>query len=949
MEPSRAPKSSPFLENSTSRRFPTTPFLISLAFLLLTTSATSAPTINSFNFLEFYAEHCNNVVPESPITGTLINNASFFEDKIKILNFDVAYFTGGSQIIPKKRDSDSAPSVLSFKPKKFDLQQTVNPYVVSLRGSLKFRFPARFDWSNVTRDRRNSKRIRYRPPRTPVRSRYLLFELYGFWSMNTGKLCMVGSGSGNSGLSSLNAAFKANYPVGISDFSGLINGVLESLDFQDSYFEQVSILGIPHFGEYKYTLVDKENVDVGFSGTYDSVGGRENLPIESVDRSMCLNEMYRHARILELEYGSDCSGDNGGKCNPLSGSSGVLPKIMTIQGIRCDHERGREARVLIGFSDSAVVNVYGPYGSERVFDPYTTLIGEGVWDEKRNRLFVVACRVLNFNDSSANATVGDCSIQLTLRFPRTLTIRDQSVVVGQIYSNKTVNDTSYFPGIGFHGSEFRTRRLRGLAYEYTMLDKVHKSCAEKKSMKGKGKTYPHGYSSDMRFDMLVRNGKGHVAQGFSTPLFVGYQLFEPYPMTNNYSGHLNISYKMLFTGMLPSNDSGTISAEGTYDDENGVLCMIGCRHLISRMGNSMKNDSTDCEILVNVQFSPLNGKGHGNIKGTIESVRKNSDPLHFEKLEISSNSIYRHQAAESIWRMDMEITMVLISSTLACILVGLQLYHVKRHPDVLTFISFMMLLVLTLGHMIPLLLNFEALFLSNRNQQNVFLESGGWLEVNEVAVRVVKMVAFLLIFRLLQLTWSARPSDGSNKNVWISEKRVLYLSLPMYIVGGLIAWYVHHWKNTSRSPHLLQGHKVYQQHYPWTDLKSYAGLVLDGFLLPQIMFNLFLNSSEKALAPSFYAGTTVIRLLPHAYDLYRAHSSTWYLDLSYLYANHTYDFYSTAWDIIIPLCGLLFAILIYLQQQFGGRCFLPKRFRGGPAYEKVPIVSNEELQEITTH
>jgi hypothetical protein len=367
------------------------------------------------------------------------------------------------------------------------------------------------------------------------------------------------------------------------------------------------------------------------------------------------------------------------------------------------------------------------------------------------------------------------------------------------------------------------------------------------------------------------------------------------------------------------------------------------------MGNSMKNDSTDCEILVNVQFSPLNGKGHGNIKGTIESVRKNSDPLHFEKLEISSNSIYRHQAAESIWRMDMEITMVLISSTLACILVGLQLYHVKRHPDVLTFISFMMLLVLTLGHMIPLLLNFEALFLSNRNQQNVFLESGGWLEVNEVAVRVVKMVAFLLIFRLLQLTWSARPSDGSNKNVWISEKRVLYLSLPMYIVGGLIAWYVHHWKNTSRSPHLLQGHKVYQQHYPWTDLKSYAGLVLDGFLLPQIMFNLFLNSSEKALAPSFYAGTTVIRLLPHAYDLYRAHSSTWYLDLSYLYANHTYDFYSTAWDIIIPLCGLLFAILIYLQQQFGGRCFLPKRFRGGPAYEKVPIVSNEELQEITTH
>ncbi|KAG5234963.1 hypothetical protein OIU78_024674 [Salix suchowensis] len=949
MEPSRAPKSSPFLKKSISHSFPIAPFLISLTFLLFSNSATSAPTtIKLSNFLEYYAKHCNNVVAESPITGTLINNASFYEDKIKILNFVVAYFTGGSQIIPAKRDSDSAPNVLSFKPKRFGLQQTENPFVVSLQGSLRFRFPVRFDGSNVTRDRRNPKKIRYRPPRIPVRSRYLLFELYGFWSMNTGKLCMVGSGSGDSGVSSLNAVLKANYPVGFSDFSGLINGVLESLDFQGSfgYFEQVSILAIPHFGAYKYTLVDKENVDVGFSGTYDSVGERESLPIESVDRSMCLNEMYRHTRILELEYGSGCSDDNGGKCNPLSGSSGALPKIVTIQGIRCDHEHGREARVLVGFSNSSFVNVYGP---ERIFDPYTTLLGEGVWDEKRNRLFVVACRVLTFNDSLANATVGDCSIQLTLWFPRTLTIRDQSVLVGQIYTNKTVHDTSYFPGIGFHGSEFRIRRLPGLAYEYTMLDKVHKSCAEKKSMKGKGKTYPYGYSSDMRFDMLVRNGKGHIAQGTSTPLFVGYQLFEQYPMTNNYSGHLNISYKMVFTGMLPSNESGTISAEGTYDDENGVLCMIGCRHLISRMGNSMKNDSTDCEILVNVQFSPLNGKGQGNIKGTIESIRKNSDPLHFEKLEISSNSIYRHQAVESIWRMDMEITMVLISNTLACILMGLQLYHVKRHPDVLPFISFVMLLVLTLGHMIPLLLNFEALFLSNRNQQNVFLESGGWLEVNEVAVRVVKMAAFLLIFRLLQLTWSARKSDEIHKSLWISEKRVLYLSLPIYIVGGLIAWYVHHWKNTSRSPHLLQGRKVYQQHYPWTDLKSYAGLVLDGFLLPQIIFNFFLNSSENALAPSFFAGTTVIRLLPHAYDLYRAHSSSWYLDLSYLYANHTYDFYSTAWDIVIPLCGLLFATLIYLQQQFGGNCFLPKRFRGGPAYEKVPIVSNEELQEITSH
>ncbi|CAI0441424.1 unnamed protein product [Linum tenue] len=90
-------------------------------------------------------------------------------------------------------------------------------------------------------------------------------------------------------------------------------------------------------------------------------------------------------------------------------------------------------------------------------------------------------------------------------------------------------------------------------------------------------------------------------------------------------------------------------------------------------------------------------------------------------------------------------------------------------------------------------------------------------------------------------------------------------------------------------------------------------------------------------------GTTIVRLLPHAYDLYRAHSSSWYLDLSYIYANHRQDFYSTSWNIIIPIGGLLFAAIIYSQQRFGGRCILPKRFRASSGYEKVPTINSEEM------
>lgn len=62
----------------------------------------------------------------------------------------------------------------------------------------------------------------------------------------------------------------------------------------------------------------------------------------------------------------------------------------------------------------------------------------------------------------------------------------------------------------------------------------------------------------------------------------------------------------------------------------------------------------------------------------------------------------------------------------------------------------------------------------------------------------------------------------------------------------------------------------------WTkgnlDLKSYAGVVLDGFLLPQILFNIFWDSTENVLSHLFYIGTTFFHLLPHACYLYKAYN-----------------------------------------------------------------------------
>ena len=76
--------------------------------------------------------------------------------------------------------------------------------------------------------------------------------------------------------------------------------------------------------------------------------------------------------------------------------------------------------------------------------------------------------------------------------------------------------------------------------------------------------------------------------------------------------------------------------------------------------NSTTNGSLGCETRIKVQFPPLHAEQAEIAKGAIESRRSQSDPLYFESLQLSSNLITTTQAKESIWKMKLEITMVVI-------------------------------------------------------------------------------------------------------------------------------------------------------------------------------------------------------------------------------------------------------------------------------------------------
>ena len=920
-------------------------FLLSILFSLLTFF--SFNLVPSFASPPSYKEHCSSTVPDSTPTTRLNHNAFPLGDH------HTGFYTGGDSII----DVGASWNRFSFHLSKRRTHATQTPNLFKLEGTVSFRSSNMFsDGSYYGGQRR-------------YRKGYVSFKLEGFWHEPSGKVCMVGIGSGYSKQGDslhVNAVFKLNDVFNESNITSLVSGSLENLSSEkgDNYFEPISVLMLPN-EKYNYTMDSVEVVNEFSDGSDPEQGLALNLD----SLSFCKFPLSWELRGLQLEYSHEC---HASKNCSISGSSGKLPSLMSLTSMGCSlTTKKHRLRVLVEFQDVSY------FAINKSFDPKTMLVGEGWWDEKNNMLCVVACHIMGKSSASLAGThVGDCSVRLRLRFPSIWSIKNTSSIVGQIWSNKSASDSGYFKMATFRNDEDLGVGVHGLKYEFSQLERVNKSCpSPKHKPNDKGKRYPEAYSYNMRFDMSLKESMKRVAWGYSQPIAIDDEISEfaqyrssgfiqsfsdevpdgtTFDTNNGTSNLFNMSYKISLSVLSLSKSADKysvfnlssgrvkITAEGVYDAAAGTLCMVGCRDLIPKNETPVAH-SADCEILLNIQFPPLDSSSY--IKGSIESRRKKSDPLYFNPLDLSAVSFYREAARRNIWRTDMEVIMALISTTLACVFVGLQLYKVKREPNVLPFISLIMMSILTLGHMVPLVLNFEALLSQNPNNK-MWVFNNAWLEVNEISVRLVTMVAFLLQFRLLYLTWSARKSGESKNGQWSAERNSAYVTLVLYAAGLLVAFLLKLMKKGDKDSVYIP---VYNQPSSWENIKSYGGLVLDGFLLPQIILNLFSNMRDNVLSCSFYFGTTFVRLLPHAYDLYRTRRDAPLDNGLYYYADPSEDFYSTAWDIAIPLGGIIFAIIIYLQQRFGAHYILPQRFKVSKVYEKVPVVTDSETELETTN
>ncbi|XP_050371519.1 uncharacterized protein LOC126789413 [Argentina anserina] len=394
-----------------------------------------------------------------------------------------------------------------------------------------------------------------------------LFSLNGHYSDSVSKLCMVGGGS-------VGVVLKLKYPKNSSIFDSLVTGTLEFVsgenDTDVSSLGLISILGLSQKSGYQPTFIDSL---VG-SDRGESLG-MDSLSLEQLGgsiQSVCKLIGGFRVENYELEYES-------GYGNLVGGDVGYV-STMLVSETWCEDGK---MQMLLRFLNSSVSEGYS-----FPLEPRTTLIAEGEWVDKENRMLVVACRILNFTESLTNAVVGDCSTRLDFTFPARLSLRNRARIVGHIWSNRTVGD------IGFHTLSEQSTGVVVFMYEFTEYDTVKKLC-DVKTRGGKGKKYPDEHSAEMNLHMVVRNGTGQTGGAHLFPLFVD----------GDQSSVVNMSYELIFrftdgfnffdkgssdSTRVSAEGSTRVSAEGIYNRDNGYLCMIACRHAFSKDQELMEND-----------------------------------------------------------------------------------------------------------------------------------------------------------------------------------------------------------------------------------------------------------------------------------------------------------------------------------------------------------------------
>ncbi|KAK3161566.1 hypothetical protein QOZ80_1BG0078720 [Eleusine coracana subsp. coracana] len=787
------------------------------------------------------------------------------------------------------------------------------------------------------------------------------FSLDGYYSNSTsGELCMTGAGSysedDDGTIQSLpNVVLKLRLPNPPSLTDPFVSGSV-----QGAGFKAISLVAYGESDSYRY----------GKPASCASISSRPSLSHARDAFHAIGGANFSCARLKKHLVSSFKLRYSSGDASPPVLSWLHEPR-MHVSQMRCTADgEGALVRAYVSFSNDTETRRRRRLARRPNFtvkEEAVISIAEGRWDSGRNVLCLRACRVARSESEPTSLAVRpqECGIGMSFWFPGVWTIHDRSAVVGMLWNSSQAAGGAVSASsidLSVHTSNFSD-----VEYTYTMVDKAKGqyllsdlSKSNTKKTKGWFISANHTYR-DFEFRYHDSDYTRHL-HGHAIPVAIGSVMVygdrlaadDSFSLQhavvnkdNDKDELLKVSYEIRHSvppagWVRPTNTSSyavsleqhLIMAEGVYDPKTGVLCMIGCREL---------NSSTDCEMLITVQFASLETKALQHGKGAISSLREKADPLFFNKTEIMLYGMYTEDISESISRMDMESIMLAVSTTLPCVFTVLQILHAKRNPDASAATSITMLVVMALGYVAPLLVGSGTLFTSRRTRWVPF-ESYVPYELNQAMMRAPTLIALLLQLRLIQLALSSRksaPDQSKAETSSAAERLALWVCLPLYSAGAALTIIVNV-INRRRAEASLTVYVGPGSATLWQDLVSSAGLALDAFLLPQVAMNVFSVAGgvviRRALSPWFYVGGTVVRSMPHVYDVIRRQGYAPSVRPSYVYADPRDDRFGLAWDVAVPCVAGLLAVLLYLQQRRAGALLPRSRSRKAGGYEMVSSI-----------
>lgn len=871
---------------------------------------------------------------------------------LRSLELNTGYFFGGKDI--EFKDESNVTSSYSYVTRSFSLLPL---HADRTSKTAVFHVVAMLTLSGG-RDRESHYMgaHRWRRHQSYVGSHSVTFSFDGYYSTGTtsGELCMTGSGSypeengSTKRLRDVALHLRVPNPSSITD--PFITGSLKGAGF-----DAISLVAYAEGDTYRY------GKRASCSPLPPSSAAAARGALQAIGANFSCAHLKDHlAASYKLQ-----EQDGGGGHAPVSPPD----RRLHISEVQCAADGS--VRAYASFSnDTEMGRHLPPRPPFMVKDE--AVVAEGHWDSARSMLCLRACRVV-VGSGESMAVDEECDMGMGFWFPGVWTIRDRSAVAGMLWNSSKAGDGSGVSGVvsassvdgSIHRGNFSEVKYE---YNYTMVEEAKKHCLQdpasskpKKKVKGSF-VAPNNYTDhDLEFHFYDTKGS-MVGGGRAYPVAIGSAMVygDQLAADDSFSRKavvdmnteelLNVSYDIRESvppagWVTPKNGSYSVileerrmAAEGVFDPKTGILSMIACREYNS--------STTDCQILITVYLASLmDRKAQGHGRGAISSLRNKTaaDPLFFEKVDIMLYGMYSEQISESISRMDFESILLVVSTTLPCVFTVMQIFHAKRRSEAAAATSVTMLVVLALGYVAPLVVSSEALFLSRRRQYAPLLPFRSYVpyELSQAMLRAPTLIALLLQLRLIQLALSARKADAEQSKAESSasraERRALWLCAPLYLIGGALTIVVHV-VNALRAARedSLTVRIGPEPATLWEDLVSSAGLAQDAFLLPQVVMNaLSPGGVRAALTPWFYIGSTVVRAMPHVYDVIRAQGYVPSSRPSIVFASPRYDRYGVAWDVIVPCTAIVLAALVFLQQLVGSAAPLFRSRRRLGEYEMV--------------